>query len=51
MIAANPTTYDSAKRLAKKLYDHDNKKGAKAGEAEVKKEGYNKKGKKNKRKG
>ncbi|KAL7587651.1 hypothetical protein Lser_V15G40250 [Lactuca serriola] len=28
VIAANPTTYDSAKRLAKKLYDHGNKRGA-----------------------
>ncbi|XP_023753313.1 uncharacterized protein LOC111901659 [Lactuca sativa] len=51
VIAANPNTYDSAKRLAKKLYDHGNKKGAKTGEAEVKKEGENKKGKNNKRKG
>ena len=39
VIAANQETYDSAKRLAKKLYDHGNKKGAKAGETEGKKEG------------
>ena len=44
-IVANPEMYDSAKRMAKKLYDHGNKKGAKTGEAEVKKEGESKKGK------
>ncbi|KAL7583922.1 uncharacterized protein LOC111918058 [Lactuca sativa] len=51
VIAENPKTFDSAKRLAKKLYDHGNKKGAKIVVAEVKKEEENKKGKNNKRKG
>ncbi|XP_023738933.1 uncharacterized protein LOC111886928 [Lactuca sativa] len=46
VIAENPETFDSAKRLAKKLYDHGNKKGAQTVEVEVKKEGENKKGKK-----
>ena len=51
VIAANPETFDSAKRLAKKLYDHNNKKGEKPVETEVKKENDSKKGKNNKRKG
>ncbi|KAL7581886.1 hypothetical protein Lser_V15G47382 [Lactuca serriola] len=51
VIAANPETFDSAKRLAKKLYDHNNKKGEKLVETEVKKENDSKKGKNNKRKG
>ncbi|CAH1422256.1 unnamed protein product [Lactuca virosa] len=51
VIAANPETFDSAKRLAKKLYEHNNKKGEKAGETESKKENDNKKGKNNNRKG
>ncbi|XP_023773060.1 uncharacterized protein LOC111921709 [Lactuca sativa] len=50
VIAENPKMFDSAKRLAKKLYDHGNKKGAKTVVAEVKKEEENKKGKNNKRK-
>ena len=50
VIDANPATYDSVKRLVKKLYDHGNKKGAKVWEIEVKKEGGNKKGKNNKQK-
>ncbi|CAH1414554.1 unnamed protein product [Lactuca virosa] len=41
----------SAKRLAKKLYDHNTKKGKKSGETENKKESDNRKGKNNKRKG
>ena len=51
VIAANPETFDSAKRLAKKLYDHNNKKGEKPAETEAKKESDGKKGKNNKRKG
>ncbi|XP_023735766.1 uncharacterized protein LOC111883676 [Lactuca sativa] len=51
VIAANPKTFDNAKRLANKLYDHGNKKGAKIVEAEVKKEEQNKEGKNKKRKG
>lgn len=51
VIAANPETFDSAKRLAKRLYDHNNKKGEKPVEAEKKKEGDGKKGWNNKRKG
>lgn len=57
VIAANPETFDSAKRLAKKLYDHNNKKGSKAKESEDKKEvegkkkDDNRKGRNNKRKG
>ncbi|XP_023732659.1 uncharacterized protein LOC111880458 [Lactuca sativa] len=51
VIATNPKTFDSAKRLAKKWYDHGNKKGAKTVGVEVKKEEENKKGKNNKRKG
>ena len=51
VIAANPETFDSAKRLAKKLYDHNNKKGDKPMETKGKKESDNKKGKNNKRKG
>ena len=43
VIVANPETFDSAKRLAQKLYDHGNKKGAKTAETEAKKEGNNKK--------
>ena len=43
VIAANPKTLDSAKRLAKKLYDHNNKKGEKPAEIEGKKESDNKK--------
>ena len=39
VIPAKPQTYNNAKILAKKLYDHENKKGAKAGETEGKKEG------------
>ncbi|XP_023742451.1 uncharacterized protein LOC111890578 [Lactuca sativa] len=50
-IAANPKTFDNAKRVVKKLYDRGNKKGAKTVEAEVKKEEESKKGKNNKRKG
>ncbi|XP_052627066.1 uncharacterized protein LOC128133604, partial [Lactuca sativa] len=46
VIAANPETYESAKTLAKKVYDHGNKNSVKEGETEVKKEGDN-----NKRKG
>ena len=51
VIAAKPETFDSAKRLAKKLYDHNNKKGEKPADSEGKKEKDNKKGKDNKRKG
>ncbi|KAL7596135.1 hypothetical protein Lser_V15G31193 [Lactuca serriola] len=51
VIAANPKTFASAKRLAKKLYDHGNKKSAKTVVAEAKKVEENKKGKNNKRKG
>ena len=51
VIAADPETFDSAKRLAKKLYDHNKKKGEKSVETEVKKENDSKKGKNNKRKG
>ncbi|KAL7606409.1 hypothetical protein Lser_V15G17637 [Lactuca serriola] len=51
VTAANSETFDSVKRLAKKLYDHGNKKGAKTVEVEIKKEGEGKKGKNNKRKG
>ncbi|XP_023755024.1 uncharacterized protein LOC111903493 [Lactuca sativa] len=47
----NPPYPVSAKRLAKKLYDHGNKKGTKTVEAEVKKEEENKIGENNKRKG
>ena len=50
VIAAKPETFDSAKRLAKKLYDHNNKKGDKSMEIEGKKENDKKKGKNNKRK-
>ncbi|KAL7609626.1 uncharacterized protein LOC128132832 [Lactuca sativa] len=49
--AAKPETFDSAKRLAKKLYEYNNKKGEKPAEIEGKKENDNKKGKNNKRKG
>ncbi|CAH1451841.1 unnamed protein product [Lactuca virosa] len=51
VIASKPETYDSAKRLAKKLYDHDDKKSTKATEGESKQEGGNKKNWDNKRKG
>ena len=51
VIVANPETFDSAKRLAQKLYDHGNKKGAKTAETEAKKEGNNKKNGDNKWKG
>ena len=37
VIAANPDMYDSAKTLAKKLYDHGNKKGVKIVDTENKK--------------
>ena len=48
VIAANPETFDNAKRLAQKLYDHGNKKGAKTTMTETKKEGDNYKNKDNK---
>lgn len=51
VIAAKPETYDSAKRLAQKLYDHGNKKGSKTTEIDVKKDGGNKNNMGNKRKG
>ncbi|XP_052620971.1 uncharacterized protein LOC122194852 [Lactuca sativa] len=51
VIAAKPETFDSAKRLVKKQYDHNHKKGEKPAETEDKKENDNKKGKNNKRKG
>ncbi|XP_023766456.1 uncharacterized protein LOC111914987 [Lactuca sativa] len=51
MITSEGKKIESAKRLAKKLYDHGNKKGAKAGEAEVKKEGDKKKSLSNQQKG
>ncbi|XP_023760657.1 uncharacterized protein LOC111909101 [Lactuca sativa] len=51
VIAAKLETFDSAKRLAKKMYDHNNKKGEKPAEIEGKKENDNKKGNNNKRKG
>ncbi|XP_023757311.1 uncharacterized protein LOC111905823 [Lactuca sativa] len=51
VIAAKPETFDSDKRLAKKLYDHNNKNSRKPAEVEGKKEDDNKKGKNNKRKG
>ncbi|XP_023759311.1 uncharacterized protein LOC111907736 [Lactuca sativa] len=51
VIAANPESFHNTKRLAKKLYDQNNKRGEKVGEAESKKECDNKKGKNNKRKG
>ena len=49
VIATNQETFDSTKRLAHKLYDHDNKKGAKTTMTEAKKEGNNKKNGENKR--
>ena len=51
MIATNPETFNSAKRLAQMLYDHGNKKGTKNTKTKAKKEGGNKNSMGNKRKG
>ena len=50
-MAANPSTFNSAKRLAQKLYDHGDKKDMKTSGAETKKGDNNKKNWGNKRKG
>lgn len=50
MIVANPETFDNAKCLAQKLYDHGNKKGTKILDVETKKEDINKRNKGSKRK-
>ena len=50
VIVANPSTFDSAKRLVQKLYDHGDKKGTKTSDAETKKEDNNNKNWGNKRK-
>ncbi|XP_023743775.1 uncharacterized protein LOC111891938 [Lactuca sativa] len=50
MITANPKTFDNAKHLAHKLYDHGNKKGTKTTETEANKEESNKKNSGSKRK-
>ncbi|KAL7608251.1 hypothetical protein Lser_V15G09700 [Lactuca serriola] len=43
VITGNPETFDSAKCLAQKLYDHGNKKGTMTTETKAKKEGDKKK--------
>ena len=50
IIEANPKTFNYAKLLAQKLYDHRNKKGTKTTETEAKKEECNKKNPVDKRK-
>lgn len=51
VIATNPSTFDSAKRLAQKLYDHGEPKGTKTAITKPKNGGDNKKNWGNKRKG
>ena len=51
VIAANPTTFDSVKHLAQKLYDHGLQKGMTTSDIEPKKGNDNKTNMGNKRKG